>query len=82
MRIAVTARAPEGALPQALTVAMNGDVLVLAKLTTSFKEIRFVAPKQSVVAGENARCLQFTNGLSEDNRGRRVAAHVERIQLP
>ena len=81
MRIAVTARAPEGALPQAMTVAMNGDVLTFANLTTSFKEIRFVAPKESVVAGENALCLQFTNGLPED-RGRRVAAHVERIQLP
>jgi len=81
LRIAVTARAPEGALPQVMTVTMNGDVLTSASLTTSFKKIRFVAPEESLVAGENALCLVFANGLP-DERGKRVAAHVERIQLP
>jgi hypothetical protein len=81
LRIAVTARAPEGALPQVMTVAMNGAVLTSASLTASFKEIRFVAPEESLVAGENALCLLFANGLPDDS-GRRVAAHVERIQLP
>ncbi len=81
LRIAVTARAPEGALPQVVSLTMNGNVLTSASLTPRFKEIRFLAPEGSLVAGENALCLQFSNGLPED-KGRRVAAHVERIQLP
>jgi hypothetical protein len=81
LRIAVTARAPEGALPQVVSLAMNGEVLTSATLTTSFREIRFVAPEESLVGGENALCLQFSNGVAEAD-GRRVAAHVERIQLP
>ena len=70
-----------GALPQTVTMTMNGDALTSASLGPAFKEIRFVAPEESLVPGENALCLRFSNGLPED-RGRRVAAHVERIQLP
>ena len=55
LRIAVTARTPEGALPQVMTVAMNGDVLTSASLTTSFKEIRFVTPKKRLVAAHVER---------------------------
>lgn len=81
LRIAVTARAPEGALPQVMSVAMNGRVLSSASLTTRFNEVRFLAPKDTLVPGVNVLCLQFSNGLpGKDDR--RVAAHVERIQLP
>ena len=81
LRIAVTARAPDGALPQTVTMAMNGTAITSASLLSTFREIRFVAPVEHLVPGENTLCFQFSNALPEENN-RRVAAHVERVQLP
>lgn len=81
LRITVTARAPQGLDHQSMSVAMNGNPVTAASLNNQWREVRFVVPEEHVVPGENALCLGFTNALPEDN-GRRVAAHVERIQLP
>jgi len=81
LRMAITARAPEGALPQTMTIEVNGERVTSAPLRRRWREIRFVVPEDVLVPGENALCLRFSNALPEEN-GRRVAAHVERIQLP
>ena len=44
--------------------------------------VLLMAPEESLVLDENVFCLQFDSGLVEDDSGRRVAAHVERVQLP
>ncbi|HXV59453.1 MAG TPA: hypothetical protein VEK15_02080 [Vicinamibacteria bacterium] len=81
LRITVTARAPAGLDHQSMSVAVNGNAVAAATLTHQWREVRFIVPEDQLVHGENALCLGFTNALPEEN-GRRVAAHVERIQLP
>ncbi len=44
--------------------------------------VLLMAPEESLVLDENVFCLQFDSGLVGDDSGRRVAAHVERVQLP
>jgi len=64
-----------------MTIEVNGERVTSAPLRRRWREIRFVVPEDVLVPGENALCLRFSNALPEEN-GRRVAAHVERIQLP
>lgn len=84
LRIAITARAPDGVSDQTLTVTMNGDVVSRGDLPNQWKDIRFVAPEESLVHGENELCLGFSHALppEEGTLDRRVAAYVEKIQLP
>ena len=81
LRITVTARAPEGVEPQTMTVRMNGHEVTSRSLTVDWSETRFLVPEGRLVPGENALCLGFDNALPEKNN-RRVAAFVERVQLP
>ena len=82
LRVFVSARAPEGATPQKVTFAVNGTEIASAALGTDWRDVPFVIPKERLVPGENTLCLQFSNGLPEDEDGRRVAAEVEKVQLP
>jgi hypothetical protein len=82
LRACISARAPEGAEPQEMTIAANGARVGSQALTTEWREVAVVIPKEALVPGENVLCLQFSNGLPADEDGRRIAAEVEKVQLP
>jgi hypothetical protein len=64
-----------------MTVAANGSVVTAARLVSQWRQIPLTISEELLVPGENALCLRFSNALPGD-QGKRVAAHVERIQLP
>ena len=83
LRTVVTARAPEGLASQALTVALNGEALTTVPLSNQWEDIKFTMPARLLVPGENSLCLRFSDALPPNEQGgERVAAFVERIQLP
>jgi hypothetical protein len=81
LRIAISLRRPPGLESQALAVSINDYPLTTASLSPEWREVRFEVPQERLLPGENALCLVFSNALPEEN-GRRLAAQVERIQLP
>jgi hypothetical protein len=81
LRVAVTARAPDGIVDQTLALTVNDQFLGSSPLGIDWQDVRFLVPRESLVPGENAFCLRFTRALSEDGEPP-VAALVERIQLP
>lgn len=82
LRVTTTARAAEGVQPQTVTFVVNETRLTTASLTTQWRDVEVEIPVSALVPGENAFCLTFSNAQPEDAAGRRVAALVERIQLP
>ncbi|MGH9337363.1 MAG: hypothetical protein ACRD21_26745, partial [Vicinamibacteria bacterium] len=81
LRIAISARAPEGLENQTLTLYANRNRVNSAPLAAEWKETSFVVPEEHLVRGENELCLRFTRSLAESD-GAPVAALVEKIQLP
>jgi hypothetical protein len=53
----------------------------LTPLGVEWQEIPFLAPKESLIRGENAFCLRFGTALTDPGEPP-VAALVEKIQLP
>ena len=83
LKTVVTARAPSDLSSQTVAVILNGQVLTTAPLSNQWDEIEFTMPARELVRGENSLCLRFSEALPAGERGdERVAAFVERIQLP
>ena len=83
LRTVVTARAPDGLSSQAITVVLNDQTLTTTTLSNEWEDIKFTMPAGFLVPGENSLCLRFRNALPpKHDDGERVAAFVERIQLP
>ena len=68
MRIAVTARAPEGVDGQTMTVSMNEAVMTQTALPGRWQETRFVVPEDVLLYGENELCLGFSTALEPNRR--------------
>ena len=81
LRVSVTARAPDGLVSQTLALAVNGRVAGSSPLGVEWQETPFLVPEESLVSGENAFCLRFTQATSGPEEPP-VAALVEKIQLP
>jgi hypothetical protein len=81
LRVSVSARAPDGLFDQTLALVVNDREIGSAPLGIDWQEIPFLVPEESLLPGENVICLRFAKGLS-DGEGPRVAAMVEKIQLP
>jgi hypothetical protein len=79
--VVVTARAPRGAEPQVLSLAMNGTVVGTAPVDAEWCDLPFTVPVDASVPGENRLCLRFLNAAPGEAGGRAAAA-VWRIQLP
>ncbi len=78
LRVAITARAPDGLEDQTLALAVNDQLIGSDALGTNWSELTFLVPENDLVEGENVFCLRFHRGLDEPP----VAALVEKIQLP
>lgn len=78
----ILARAPRKALPQRMTVAVNGVTAGGFDLTSEWSTYRVDIPRERVVPGQNELCLVFSNAAPGDEENGRVAAAVSRIQLP
>jgi hypothetical protein len=81
LRVSVTARAPDGLAKQTLSLAVNDRVVGSSPLGVEWQEIPFLVPEESLISGENAFCLRFTEALVDPGEAP-VAALVEKIQLP
>jgi hypothetical protein len=81
LRVAIEAFAPEAALPQGMTVAVNGTVVGAGVLVPEGTSVPVLVEKRHLVPGENTLCLRFSNGIPGE-RGKRAAAGVWVIQLP
>ena len=79
--VAIEAFAPEAALPQAMTVAVNGTTVGAGVLVPEGASVPVFVEKRHLVPGENTLCLRFSNALPGE-RGKRAAAGVWVIQLP
>jgi hypothetical protein len=81
LRVAVTARAPDGLSNQTLALAVNDRVVGSRSLGSEWQELPFLVPEENLIRGKNAFCLRFGLGLSEPDEPP-VAALVEKMQLP
>lgn len=67
-------RAPRKALPQELTLVLNGTVQGHASLAADWASLRFAVPREGFRPGENQLCLRFTRGRpGEDGPAAAVA---------
>ena len=82
LRVTTSARAPDGIASQTVTFVVNETTLATTKLPLEWRDIAVEVPQDALVPGENAFCLVFSNALPDEGNGKRVAAFVERIQLP
>jgi hypothetical protein len=80
LRLAVLARAPRRALPQAMTAAWNDAPLETAPLGPDWVEVTWAVPRERTRAGENRLCLQFASGAPGEE-GERVAAAVSTLSV-
>ena len=81
LRVAIDVRAPDGVNPQIMTIAVNDRFVSSSPIHQEWGRVSVVIPEDHLVPGENALCFRFSNALPEE-KGRRVAAYFEKIQLP
>lgn len=79
--VTISARAPQAAQPQLMTVLVNERPLGAALLTPDWTDVLIPIPARNLLPGENALCLRFSNALPGPPGGRAAAA-ISRIQLP
>jgi hypothetical protein len=77
----ILARAPRKALPQRVTVTLNGTVVGGYELASAWSTYRVVIPRQWVVPGQNELCLAFSNSAPGDAESGLAAAAVSSIRL-
>ena len=71
-------RAPRKALPQELTLVLNGTVRGRASLAADWVSLRFAIPPEDFRPGENHLCLRFTRGRPGEDG---PAAAVSEVRL-
>jgi hypothetical protein len=81
LRVAINVRAPEGVEPQIMEITVNDNFVSSERLHQEWGRVLVVLRKGHLVPGENVLCFKFSNALPEE-KGRRVAALFEKIQLP
>jgi len=77
--LGVWARAPRKALPQTVTVFVNGSLQDSAELGAEWTSLRFPLRPDALRAGENDLCLRFARGRPSGDE--RPAAAVAEIRL-
>ena len=77
----IEARAPRKALPQRLTVTMNGVAVGAFDLSSEWSAYRVTIPRERAVPGQNQLCLAFSNAAPGYEESGRVAAAVSTIRL-
>ncbi|HEY5907804.1 MAG TPA: hypothetical protein VIZ31_07150, partial [Vicinamibacteria bacterium] len=77
--IGVLARAPRKALPQTVTVVLNGVDQGSADLGAQWTALRFALAADALHAGENQLCLRFARGRPSGDH--RPAAAVAEVRL-
>ena len=74
--VGVLARAPRKALPQEMTLLLNGTARGRAALASEWTSLRFPVPPEAFRPGENQLCLRFTRALPGEASAAAAVAEV------
>ncbi|HVQ31500.1 MAG TPA: glycosyltransferase family 39 protein [Vicinamibacteria bacterium] len=75
-------RAPRRALPQELTLVLNGLDLGRASLSADWTWLRFTVPATAFGPGENHLCLRFARGIPGEHGPAAAVAEVRLARRP